>query len=53
MVNKETQLKDTDWIHLVQDRGKGRGCFDHGNSPLCSIKEGNFSLAEDLSASKE
>ena len=44
MDNKEIQLEDTDWIHLVQDKDKWRGRFDHGNSPLCSIKVGNFSL---------
>ena len=38
MDNKETQLEDTDWIHLILDRDKWRGCFDHGNSPMCSIK---------------
>jgi hypothetical protein len=42
MDNKEIQLEDTDWIHPVKDRDKWRGCFDHGNSPLCSIKGGNF-----------
>jgi hypothetical protein len=39
---REIGWDGVDWIHLAQDKGPVAGCFEHGNEPSDSIKDGEF-----------